>query len=139
MHIAAARAVDAAAPGAADDAPAARRQAKRWDSIVKIGRTHLQDATPLTLGQEFSGYAAQIEDGIERVEGVLPRLIRLAQGGTAVGTGLNAPKGFAEEFAAESREADQLPFTSAPNKFEALAATTRWSSCRACSTSSPCR
>ena len=76
-------------------------QAQRWDSIVKIGRTHLQDATPLTLGQEFSGYAAQIEDCIERVEGVLPRLMRLAQGGTAVGTGLNAPKGFAEEFAKE--------------------------------------
>ena len=74
---------------------------KRWDDIVKIGRTHLQDATPLTLGQEFSGYAAQIEDCIARVEGVLPRLLRLAQGGTAVGTGLNAPKGFAEEFAKE--------------------------------------
>jgi fumarate hydratase class II len=76
-------------------------QAKRWDSIVKIGRTHLQDATPLTLGQEFSGYAAMIEDNIARVEGVLPRVMRLAQGGTAVGTGLNAPKGFAEAFAKE--------------------------------------
>ena len=76
-------------------------QAKRWDRIVKIGRTHLQDATPLTLGQEFSGYAAQVADCIERVEGVLPRLMRLAQGGTAVGTGLNAPKGFGEDFAKE--------------------------------------
>src|SRR4051794_41163019 len=76
-------------------------QAKRWDSIVKIGRTHLQDATPLTLGQEFSGYAAQIEDCIARAEAVLPRLMRLAQGGTAVGTGLNAPKGFADHFAKE--------------------------------------
>ena len=97
-------------------------QAKRWDSIVKIGRTHLQDATPLTLGQEFSGYAAQIEDCIARVEGVLPRLSRLAQGGTAVGTGLNAPKGFAEDFAKEVSRLTQLQFASAPNKFAELAA-----------------
>ena len=97
-------------------------QAKRWDDIVKIGRTHLQDATPLTLGQEFSGYAAQVGDCIERVEGVLPRLMRLAQGGTAVGTGLNAPKGFADEFAKEVARLTKLPFTSAPNKFAELAA-----------------
>jgi fumarate hydratase class II len=97
-------------------------QAQRWDSIVKTGRTHLQDATPLTLGQEFSGYAAQIEDCIARVEGALPRLFRLAQGGTAVGTGLNAPKGFADEFAKEVANLTQLPFTSAPNKFAELAA-----------------
>ena len=97
-------------------------QARRWDSIVKIGRTHLQDATPLTLGQEFSGYAAMIEDNIARVEGVLPRVMRLAQGGTAVGTGLNAPKGFAEAFAKEVANLTQLPFTSAPNKFAELAA-----------------
>ena len=97
-------------------------QAQRWDSIVKIGRTHLQDATPLTLGQEFSGYAAQIEDCIARVEAVLPRLMRLAQGGTAVGTGLNAPKGFAKEFAKEVSNLTRLPFTSAPNKFAELAA-----------------
>jgi fumarate hydratase class II len=97
-------------------------QAKRWDSIVKIGRTHLQDATPLTLGQEFSGYAAMIEDNITRVEGALPRVMRLAQGGTAVGTGLNAPKGFAEAFAKEVANLTQLPFTSAPNKFAELAA-----------------
>ena len=97
-------------------------QAKGWDDIVKIGRTHLQDATPLTLGQEFSGYAAQIADCITRVEGVLPRVMRLAQGGTAVGTGLNAPKGFAEEFAKEVSKLTQLPFTSAPNKFAELAA-----------------
>ncbi|MDT9599222.1 class II fumarate hydratase [Sphingosinicella rhizophila] len=96
-------------------------QAAAWDHIFKIGRTHLQDATPLTLGQEFSGYAAQISDGIERVNGVLPRLHRLAQGGTAVGTGLNAPAGFAEDFAIEIARLTQLPFTSAPNKFEALA------------------
>src|SRR5881275_1179863 len=97
-------------------------QTQRWDSLVKIGRTHLQDATPLTLGQEFSGYAAQIGDCIERVESVLPRVMRLAQGGTAVGTGLNAPKGFAEEFAKEVTNLTQLPFTSAPNKFAELAA-----------------
>ena len=96
-------------------------QAEAWDHIVKIGRTHLQDATPLTLGQEFSGYAAQLADGIERVEAVLPRLHRLAQGGTAVGTGLNAPKGFAEAFAAEIANLTRLPFETAPNKFEALA------------------
>ncbi|HJU77201.1 MAG TPA: class II fumarate hydratase, partial [Sphingomicrobium sp.] len=97
-------------------------QAKRWDSLVKIGRTHLQDATPLTLGQEFSGYAAQVEDCIARVEDVVPRLMRLAQGGTAVGTGLNAPKGFGEEFAKEVSKLTQLPFTSAANKFAELAA-----------------
>jgi fumarate hydratase class II len=97
-------------------------QAKGWDRIVKIGRTHLQDATPLTLGQEFSGYAAMIEDNVARVEGVLPRVMRLAQGGTAVGTGLNAPKGFAEAFAKEIANLTQLPFTSAPNKFAELAA-----------------
>ncbi|WP_155264514.1 class II fumarate hydratase [Sphingomonas segetis] len=97
-------------------------QAKRWDDIVKIGRTHLQDATPLTLGQEFSGYAAQLDACIERVDDALPRLMRLAQGGTAVGTGLNAPKGFAEEFAKEVANLTQLPFTSATNKFAELAA-----------------
>jgi fumarate hydratase, class II len=97
-------------------------QARRWDDIVKIGRTHLQDATPLTLGQEFSAYAAQVEACIERVEGMLPRLMRLAQGGTAVGTGLNAPKGFAGEFAKEISNLTRLPFTSAPNKFAELAA-----------------
>src|SRR5918994_4753081 len=97
-------------------------QAKRWDKIVKIGRTHLQDATPLTLGQEFSGYAAMIEDNIARVQGVLPRVMRLAQGGTAVGTGLNAPTGFAEAFAKEVANLTPLPFTSAPNKFAELAA-----------------
>jgi fumarate hydratase, class II len=97
-------------------------KAKAWDSIVKIGRTHLQDATPLSLGQEFSGYAAQIADNIDRVQDVLPRVLRLAQGGTAVGTGLNAPKGFAVEFAKEVANLTRLPFTSAPNKFAELAA-----------------
>jgi len=90
--------------------------------IIKIGRTHLQDATPLTLGQEFGAYAAQIEFAVERVRACLPRLYPLAQGGTAVGTGLNAPKGFAERFAAEVAAITRLPFSSAANKFEALAA-----------------
>jgi fumarate hydratase class II len=96
-------------------------KSKAWDGIVKIGRTHTQDATPLTLGQEFSGYARQVEAGIERIELALPGLYQLAQGGTAVGTGLNAPKGFADLVAAEIAQATGLPFVSAPNKFEALA------------------
>ena len=123
MHISAARAVTGRL------IPALKRmharlseQAQRWDHIVKIGRTHLQDATPLTLGQEFSGYAMQVGDCIDRLEAVLPRVYRLAQGGTAVGTGLNAPKGFAEDFAKEVAKLTQLPFTSAPNKFAELAA-----------------
>ena len=123
MHIAAATAVHARLLPALKTMHAAlAAHAAEWDDIVKIGRTHLQDATPLTLGQEFSGYAQQIADCIDRVKGVLPRLMRLAQGGTAVGTGLNAPKGFAKEFAAEVSNLTQLPFTSAPNKFAELAA-----------------
>jgi fumarate hydratase, class II len=97
-------------------------KAKAWAHIIKIGRTHTQDATPLTLGQEFSGYAAQVANGIKRVESTLPDLMQLAQGGTAVGTGLNAPKGFAERVATRIAEITAMPFTSAPNKFEALAA-----------------
>jgi fumarate hydratase class II len=97
-------------------------KAKAWAHIIKIGRTHTQDATPLTLGQVFSGYAAQVENGIRRMETTLPDLMQLAQGGTAVGTGLNAPKGFAEKVAARIAAITGLPFTSAPNKFEALAA-----------------
>ena len=93
-----------------------------WKDLVKIGRTHLQDAVPLTLGQEFSGYATQVEMGIERVKDALKRVYPLAQGGTAVGTGLNAPVGFAERFAEEVASFTGLPFTSAGNKFEALAA-----------------
>lgn len=92
-----------------------------FKDIIKIGRTHLQDATPLTLGQEFSGYAHAIEDNIKRLERVLPELFQLAQGGTAVGTGLNAKKGFAEDFAAEVAKMTGLPFITAPNKFTALA------------------
>ncbi|NTJ66975.1 class II fumarate hydratase [Agrobacterium rhizogenes] len=90
--------------------------------IIKIGRTHTQDATPLTLGQEFSGYAAQVASSIKRIELTLPGLCELAQGGTAVGTGLNAPIGFAEKVAEEIAEITGLPFVTAPNKFEALAA-----------------
>ncbi|MEQ1752931.1 MAG: class II fumarate hydratase [Micropepsaceae bacterium] len=95
---------------------------QEFSSIIKIGRTHLQDATPITLGQEFSGYARQIELGIERVVTALPRLYPLAQGGTAVGTGLNALPGFAERFAEETSKITGYPFITAPNKFEALAA-----------------
>ncbi|MEN2977010.1 class II fumarate hydratase [Tistrella bauzanensis] len=97
-------------------------KADAFAEIIKIGRTHTQDATPLTLGQEFGGYARQIEYGIARVEGSLARVYELAQGGTAVGTGLNAKIGFAEAFADEVAKITGLPFITAPNKFEALAA-----------------
>src|SRR5262249_39520493 len=97
-------------------------KAKAWAGIVKIGRTHTQDATPLTLGQEFSGYAQQVANGIERLEITLPKLMEPAQGGPAVGTGLNAPIGFAEKVAVKIAGITGLPFTTAPNKFEALAA-----------------
>jgi len=97
-------------------------KAQSWSGIVKIGRTHTQDATPLTLGDEFSGYARQVAVGIERIEATLPGLHELAQGGTAVGTGLNAPEGFGKAIAAEIAQTTGLPFVTAPNKFEALAA-----------------
>jgi fumarate hydratase class II len=93
-----------------------------WKDIIKIGRTHTQDATPLTLGQEFSGYAAQVANGIDRITQTLPRLMQLAQGGTAVGTGLNAPIGFDKMVAERIAAITGLGFTTAPNKFEALAA-----------------
>ena len=96
-------------------------KAQSFKDIIKIGRTHTQDATPLTLGQEFSGYVAMVANGIARVEGVLPKLYELAQGGTAVGTGINAKIGFAEKFADEVAAYTKLPFVTAPNKFEALA------------------
>jgi fumarate hydratase class II len=102
-------------------AKALEKKSAEWSGIIKIGRTHLQDATPVTLGQEFSGYAAQIRLGIERVSGCLPRLCALAQGGTAVGTGINCPPGFAERFADEVAKLTGQPFYTAPNKFEALA------------------
>ncbi|HEX8366205.1 MAG TPA: class II fumarate hydratase [Allosphingosinicella sp.] len=122
LHVAAARAVhQRLMPALQTLHRRLAAQADAWDHIVKIGRTHLQDATPLTLGQEFSGYAAQIEMGMARVQAVLPRLHLLAQGGTAVGTGLNAPKGFAAAIASELARLTRIPFETAPNKFEALA------------------
>jgi fumarate hydratase class II len=97
-------------------------KAEAFADIVKIGRTHLQDATPLTLGQEFSGYAAQLEQGDRHLHGSLPHLSELALGGTAVGTGLNAPAGYAEKVAAELARLTGLPFVTAPSKFEVMAA-----------------
>src|SRR6201992_4265566 len=97
-------------------------KAEQWKAIIKIGRTHTQDATPITLGQEFSGYTQQIQNGIERIQQTMPKLMELAQGGTAVGTGLNAPVGFDKMVAERIAAITQMPFTSAPNKFEALAA-----------------
>ena len=103
-------------------AAAFRAKETAWADIIKIGRTHLQDATPVTLGQEMSAYAQTLEDGAARIVGLWPRLSRLAQGGTAVGTGLNAPAGFAEDFVAALAEVTGgVPWVSAPNKFEALA------------------
>ena len=97
-------------------------KSQAWKDIIKIGRTHTQDATPLTLGQEFSGYAHQIENGIKRIGMTMPMLMELAQGGTAVGTGLASPAGFAEKVAEQIAAITHMPFKSAPNKFEALAA-----------------
>jgi fumarate hydratase, class II len=102
------------------DALAAK--AREFAGIVKIGRTHLQDAVPLTLGQEFSGYVAQLDAGLARIDGTMPGLLALAIGGTAVGTGLNAPAGFGDAVARKLAELTGLPFVSAPNKFAALAA-----------------
>ena len=123
LHIAAARAVtDRLFPALDGMLTTLEEKARIWDDIVKIGRTHLQDATPLTLGDEFSGYAAQLERSRRRIEPVIANgIYQLAQGGTAVGTGLNAPKGFGEAIAAEIAAITGLPFVTAPNKFEALA------------------
>ncbi|SCW85182.1 class II fumarate hydratase [Ancylobacter rudongensis] len=123
MHVAAAEEIaHRLLPALAKLRDALGEKAAQWQHIIKIGRTHTQDATPLTLGQEFSGYTHQVASGIERVEQTLPRLMELAQGGTAVGTGLNAPVGFAEKVAERIAAITGLPFTTAPNKFEALAA-----------------
>jgi len=123
LHIAAAQAVnDRLFPALDAMLLTLETKAKAWDDIVKIGRTHLQDATPLTLGDEFSGYVAQIERSRRRIEPVIANgMYQLAQGGTAVGTGLNAPSGFGEAIAAEIAAITGLPFVTAPNKFEALA------------------
>ncbi|MCA6254007.1 MAG: class II fumarate hydratase [Phenylobacterium sp.] len=123
MHIAAAEQVHHDVIPALEHLLAAlRAKQAAFDPIIKIGRTHTQDATPLTLGQEFSGYAQQVENGLKRIRLCQPGLLELAQGGTAVGTGLNAPVGFAELVAAKIAAITGLPFVSAPNKFEALAA-----------------
>lgn len=123
MHIAAAMtARDVLLPGLDKLATALEAKAKEFKDIIKIGRTHTQDATPLTLGQEFSGYAQQIRNGIARVEMALPGIYELAQGGTAVGTGLNTDKGWDTTVAANMARITGLPFITAPNKFEALAA-----------------
>jgi fumarate hydratase class II len=123
MHIAAVEQVSGALLPALGELQASlSAKAKAFKAIVKIGRTHLQDATPLTLGQEFSGYATQVKYGQARVKAALPRLCQLAQGGTAVGTGLNAKAGFDKAFAAEVAKLTGLPFKTAENKFEALAA-----------------
>ncbi|MCH7634250.1 MAG: class II fumarate hydratase [Proteobacteria bacterium] len=123
MHIAAAEEIHHhLIPGLDHLRGAIAAKAEAFADIIKIGRTHLQDATPLTLGQEFSGYAKQVENGIARVTGALSGLYQLAQGGTAVGTGLNSRVGFAERFAEEVARITGLPFVTAENKFEALAA-----------------
>jgi fumarate hydratase, class II len=122
MHIAAAREIEQRLlPSLRHLHHALNEKAEAFKDIVKIGRTHLQDATPVTLGQEFSGYAMQIQLAIGRIQATLPGLYALAQGGTAVGTGLNAHPEFAERFAKKVEELTALPFTSAENKFEALA------------------
>ena len=122
MHVAAATAlVERLIPSVRALREALDAKARAFGGIVKIGRTHLQDAVPLTLGQEFSGYVAQLDDDLARIEGSLPGIYQLAIGGTAVGTGLNAPPGFGEATAAKIAELTGLPFSSAPNKFAALA------------------
>ena len=123
MHIAAAsETIEQLIPALGHLHGALDAKAKAFADIVKIGRTHLQDATPLTLGQEFSGYAKQVEYGIARLEAALPRVLELAQGGTAVGTGINSKAGFAEKFAEHVASITGHDFVTAPNKFEALAA-----------------
>ncbi|WP_170791004.1 class II fumarate hydratase [Ruegeria lacuscaerulensis] len=123
MHIATAMSVrDVLLPGLEKLASGLEQKADEFKDIIKIGRTHTQDATPLTLGQEFGGYAHQIRQGIARVNAAMPGIYELAQGGTAVGTGLNTQHGWGEAVAANMAEITDLPFVTAPNKFEALAA-----------------
>lgn len=123
MHVATAMmARDTLLPGLKKLHAELDKKAKKFAKIIKIGRTHTQDATPLTLGQEFSGYAYQVKQGIGRVETALKNIYPLAQGGTAVGTGLNTLKGYDKAFAKEAAAITKLPFKTAPNKFEALAA-----------------
>jgi fumarate hydratase class II len=122
MHIAAVRAlVEALLPSVGRLRAAAASKSQEWADVVKIGRTHLQDATPLTVGQEWSGYVSQLDDAMEDISGALPGLRRLAIGGTAVGTGLNAPPGFGDEVAEQISRLTGHGFVSAPNKFAAQA------------------
>lgn len=120
MHVAAVLELDAVlVPRAEALAEVIEGKARQWMDVVKTGRTHLQDATPLTVGQEWSGYAVQIRDALARIEAARPGIYQLAAGGTAVGTGLNAPKGFSAEIAARIAELTGRPFVTAPNKFAA--------------------
>ena len=122
MHIAAYRMLmETTLPGITELKEALEAKSREFKDIVKIGRTHFMDATPLTLGQEFSGYVSQLEHGLEALKSTLPHLAELALGGTAVGTGLNTPPGYAEHVARHIAALTGLPFVSAPNKFEALA------------------
>lgn len=123
MHIATAMSVrDVLLPGLEKLASGLEQKSEQFKDIIKIGRTHTQDATPLTLGQEFGGYAHQVRQGISRVHAAMPGIYELAQGGTAVGTGLNTQNGWGETVAANMAEITDLPFVTAPNKFESLAA-----------------
>ncbi|PYG31791.1 class II fumarate hydratase [Pelagimonas varians] len=123
MHIATAMSVrDVLVPGLTKLAEGLEAKSEEFKDIIKIGRTHTQDATPLTLGQEFSGYAHMIRQGLSRIDAALPGIYELAQGGTAVGTGLNTAPGWSEAVAANMAEITGLPFVTAPNKFEALGA-----------------
>ena len=123
MHIAAyKKIIEVTLPGITTLRNALDKKSKAFEKVIKIGRTHLMDATPLTLGQEFSGYVAQLDQGIAALQNTLPHLAQLALGGTAVGTGINTPKGYAKKVAAYIAEFTGLPFVTAKNKFEALAA-----------------
>ncbi len=123
MHIAAVERIrDALIPSISTLAGSFRKKAKEFQDIIKIGRTHLMDATPLTLGQEFSGYTTQLEYALDRINGCMPRMYQIALGGTAVGTGLNSHKDFAVKVARQIAELTGCPFVTAPNKFESLAA-----------------
>jgi fumarate hydratase class II len=123
MHIAAyKKLVETTLPGILQLQKTLKQKSEEFNDVVKIGRTHLMDATPLTLGQEFSGYAAQLEYGIKALKNTLPHLSELALGGTAVGTGINTPKGYSKKVADYIADFTGLPFVTAPNKFEALAA-----------------
>lgn len=123
MHIAAVERIrDALIPAISNLTESFRNKTNEFQDIIKIGRTHLMDATPLTLGQEFSGYTTQLEYAIERIDGCMPRMYQIALGGTAVGTGLNSHKDFAEKVAKQIADITGCPFVTAPNKFESLAA-----------------